>query len=57
VRAALIAAALALTACPPLDDELPCSPCRMRCDQDFGDSCEECRSENCPDMEEASDDQ
>jgi hypothetical protein len=52
MRVALIFAATLLCACPPLEEDPPCGPCRIRCDQDWGDSCEECRAENCPDMSE-----
>lgn len=32
-------------------DRPPCSPCKMKCEQDLGDGCEDCRAENCPDLE------
>lgn len=54
----LMMAALSMSACGmTVIDQLPCSPCKMKCEQDLGDGCDTCRSENCPDMtEEATDD-
>ncbi|MGK3981267.1 hypothetical protein WMF38_57250 [Sorangium sp. So ce118] len=58
MRPLLMAAALlTLPACPfTVTESLPCSPCKMKCEQDFGDSCDNCRAENCPDMGDAATD-
>lgn len=40
--------ALLASAClvPEAEEPVPCTPCRFKCDQDFGDSCKACRAEN-----------
>jgi hypothetical protein len=52
-RAACMAVgALLLAGCPlTVIDSGPCRTCRIDCD-DGPDVCDECRAENCPDMEE-----
>lgn len=50
--ALLALAALTLAGCPlTVVDPGPCRRCRVDCD-DGPDVCDECRSENCPDMGE-----
>jgi hypothetical protein len=52
MKPTLMMFALLLTGCivPDAEEPIPCTPCRFRCDQDFGDSCRRCREENCPNM-------
>lgn len=55
MKAMLMLVALIASAClvPEAEEPVPCTPCRFKCDQDFGDSCKACRAENCPDMASA----
>jgi hypothetical protein len=51
MKAMLMAATLVLAGCPlTVIDSGPCRACRIDCD-DGPDPCDECRQENCPDME------